>query len=52
MKNLLIGILIGVAIGGIFYAVSAIADPSWIGIEAIYNRVFDSTTNSLNVIGV
>lgn len=52
MKDIIIGMIIGIILCGIFWAVSAIADPSWIGINAIYNRVFDSSTNTLTIIGI
>jgi len=52
MKDIIIGILIGVILAGIFCAVTSYADSSWIGIDAIYNRVFNSSTNTLTIIGI
>ena len=48
MRNFIIGLVIGLALGA---AVTVIADPSWIGAETIWNRIFDSTTNTLRVVG-
>ena len=48
MRQLFIGLLIGFALG---MAVTVIADPSWIGQETIWNRVYDSGTETLRIVG-
>lgn len=49
MKKLIIFIILAFIIG---FTVGAIANPSWLGTQEIYNRIFDSTTNTLKVNGV
>ena len=45
ITGLVIGLLLGAAI------TSAVANPSYIGENAIWNKIFDSTTNQIRIIG-
>ena len=48
MRNFIIGLIVGVALGA---AITVIADPSWISEEALWNRVYDSSTGTIRMIG-
>lgn len=47
MKNIIIGLIIGFLLGG---SISVFADPSFIGSNSIWNRMFDSSTNTIKII--
>ena len=47
MRNLIIGLIIGLLLGSVLTAKA-----SNISVEKIFNRVFDSTLNTLNIKGV
>ena len=46
MRNFIMGLIIGI---GITIAVGAISDTSYIGANSIWNKVFNSTDNTINV---
>ena len=47
MKKLIIGFIIGFLLGG---SLTVFANPSFIGENAIWNRIFNSSTDTINVI--
>ncbi len=49
MKKLIIGLIIGFILGSVTIAIAGSTD---ISVESLYNRVFDSATNSLTITGV
>ena len=49
MKKLIIGLVIGFILGSL--TATVLANPSYIGSNAIWNRVFNSTSNTIKVIG-
>ena len=46
MKQVIIGFIVGYFIAAV---ITTFADSSYIGIEAVWNKIFSSSTNTINV---
>jgi len=49
MRNFIMGLVTGLFIAT---AAAAIASPDWLGTQEIWNRCFNSGTNTIKIIGV
>ena len=46
MKKFIIGLILGILLAT---AIGALADPSYISAEAVWNKIFNSSTNTIDV---